>query len=401
MLADLGRDVDLAPSGQRIEPVNRILRLDDLGRVLEREAVLAAPCRDLRPPLGERWIGFELLVLPQLDHRANRARRIGDDGKIDADVLVDLRAIDVEVDFLRVGRERIQPPGHPIVEARTQRDHEPLLVGCGERAQAHQGRGDRKTGQVHQLAQQPARLQSRIDDAAARIDHGPLRLCHHANGCANRALVGIELRSIGPMTDITGTDIGTLLELHVLGNIDDNGPRAAGGRDVERLVDDARQIVHVAHQPIVLGAGARDADGVAFLKRVIADEMGRHLSGNDHERNRIHQRVGQARDRIGRSRPRGDKHDARLAGRARIAFGGVNRALFVTHQHVDKLVVLEQGIVNRQHRAARIAEDVAHALILERADHDLRTGQFHFRGLCRRRLFSFRLAHTDSFTPIH
>ena len=72
----------------------------------------------------------------------------------------------------------------------------------------------------------------------------------------------------------------------------------------------------------------------------------------------IHQRVGQSGDRIGGAGTRGHQHDAGLAGRARIALGRVDRALLVADQHVDELVVLEERIVDRQHRAARIAEDV-------------------------------------------
>ena len=39
-------------------------------------------------------------------------------------------------------------------------------------------------------------------------------------------------------------------------------------------------------------------------------------------------------------------------------------------------VLLEQRVVDRQHRAARIAEDVLDALIGERLDHHFRAGHF-------------------------
>jgi hypothetical protein len=91
----------------------------------------------------------------------------------------------------------------------------------------------------------------------------------------------------------------------------------------------------------VLGAGPGDADGVGLLKGVVADHEGRHLPGQDDERDRIHQRVGQAGDRIGRAGPGGDQHDARLAGGAGIALGGVHRALFVAHQDVADRVLLK------------------------------------------------------------
>jgi hypothetical protein len=56
-----------------------------------------------------------------------------------------------------------------------------------------------------------------------------------------------------------------------------------------------RQIVDVLHQPVVLGARPGDADGVAFLEGIIADQVRRHLAGDADQRDRIHQRIGQAR----------------------------------------------------------------------------------------------------------
>ncbi len=51
----------------------------------------------------------------------------------------------------------------------------------------------------------------------------------------------------------------------------------------------------------------------------------------------------------------------------------MGRALLVAHQDVPDLVLLENLVVDRQHRAARIAEDMGHALIGQRRQNDLRT----------------------------
>ena len=91
------------------------------------------------------------------------------------------------------------------------------------------------------------------------------------------------------------------------------------------------------------------------------------------------QRVGQPGDRIGRAGARRDQHAADLAGRARIALGGMNRALLVAHQDVLDLLLLEQRVIDRQHRAARIAENVLHALVGERLDHHFGAGHFPAR----------------------
>ena len=173
--------------------------------------------------------------------------------------------------------------------------------------------------------------------------------------------------------------IGAVGELHVLRDVDHDRAGTAGGRDIERLVQHLGEIVDVAHQPVVLGAGPRDADGVAFLERVVADQMRRHLAGDADQRDRIHQRVGQRRHHVGGAGTRGDQHHARLAGRARIALGGVAGALLVADQDVLDLSLLEKLVIDRKHRAAGIAEEVLDAMIGERA-HDHR-GAGHLVGI--------------------
>jgi hypothetical protein len=124
----------------------------------------------------------------------------------------------------------------------------------------------------------------------------------------------------------------------------------------------------------MLGAGAGDADGVGLLEGVVADHEGRHLAGQHDQRDRIHQRVGQAGDGVGRAGAGGDQHDAGLAGGARIALGGMHRALFVAHEDVADVVLLKDLVIDRKHGAAGIAEYDLDALILQGLDHHLRAG---------------------------
>ncbi len=72
----------------------------------------------------------------------------------------------------------------------------------------------------------------------------------------------------------------------------------------------------------------------------------------------IHQRVGERRHHVGGAGTGGDQHHARLAGGARIAFSRVARALLVAHEDVLDIVLLEDLVVDRKNRAARIAEEV-------------------------------------------
>ena len=185
---------------------------------------------------------------------------------------------------------------------------------------------------------------------------------------------------------LTRRMIGAGRELHVLRNVDDDRTGTARGRDIESLVQNLGEIVDVAHQPVVLGTRPRDADRIAFLKCVVADQMRRHLASDTDQRDRIHQRIGQRGDHVGRARPRRDERNARLAGRARIALGGMARALLMANEDVLDGLLLENLVIDRQHRAARITENVLDAVILQRLHDHRRAG--HLPG------FVFlRLAH--------
>jgi hypothetical protein len=107
---------------------------------------------------------------------------------------------------------------------------------------------------------------------------------------------------------------------------------------------------------------------------------------------RIHHRGGDAGHRIRGAGTRGHQHHAGLAGGARIPVGGMGRPLLVAHQDVRHLGLAEQGVVDVQHGAAGVAEDMAHALVAQEADDDFGTGEFHGQGLHERQLNGGRSA---------
>ena len=51
-------------------------------------------------------------------------------------------------------------------------------------------------------------------------------------------------------------------------------------------------------------------------------------------------------------------------------------ALFMSHQDVAHLVLREDGVVDRKHRAARIAEHMLDVLVGKRLDHHFGAGHF-------------------------
>ena len=154
-------------------------------------------------------------------------------------------------------------------------------------------------------------------------------------------------------------------------------PAAAG--DVERLVDGARQIGGALHKIVVLGARPGDAGGVALLKGVVADQVGRHLAAEDHQRHAVHQRIGDAGDGVGGAGPGGHDHYSHLAGRSRVAFGSVHGAAFLADQDVANAVLLKKFVIYGENGASGVSEYIRDALIHERLDEDLRTGHLFVR----------------------
>ncbi|MNZ94141.1 hypothetical protein D3C78_1132420 [compost metagenome] len=226
------------------------------------------------------------------------------------------------MDLLGIRRKRVDAAGNSVVETRADADHditimhrhigfvgtvhaqhaEPVLARCRIGAETHQGRGDRETGQLYQFTQQTGGLRAGIDDAAAGVENRLLRLRHQLDGRMNGIEVALDLRLVALMLDGGGRRrVGAGGELDVLRNIDNNRSGTTRLRDAEGFMDNARQFVDVLHQPVVLGAGARDADGVAFLKRIGTDQRCRNLAGKADERDGIHQRILQRGDRIRRA----------------------------------------------------------------------------------------------------
>ena len=250
----------------------------------------------------------------------------------------------------------------------------PLRIGRRVGAETHQGGREREARELDQLAQQMARLRPRVDHAAAGVEQRTLGGAHHLDRRLDLVEVALELRLIALVGEILRLEVVALGELDVLRDVDHDRAGPSALRHVERLVQHARQVGDVFDEIVVLGARPGDADGVAFLERVVADQMGRHLAGDADDGNRVHQRVGEPRDRVGGARPRGDQHAADLAGGARIALGRVHGALLVPHQDVADLLLVKQRVVDRQHGAARVAEDMLDPLVGERLDHHFGAG---------------------------
>ena len=214
-----------------------------------------------------------------------------------------------------------------------------------------------------------------MEDAVAGQDDRAL-------GC--RDLRGRELEltrvavHVRPEAGQAGDDLGLgrmrrpgLLLQRVLGDVDVDRARPTGPGDVERLGDDARQVIGVADQVVVLGHRQRDAVDVDLLECVLADERARDITGDRDDGHGVQEGGADAGDEVGRAGSGGAHAHADPSGDPCVAVGGVSAALLVADEHVTQLRVVAEDVVQRQDHAARIREEDIDSLAQERLAQDV------------------------------
>ena len=231
------------------------------------------------------------------------------------------------------------------------------------------------------------------NDAAAEVQHWPLRFFQRFQGALDLPDVPFHRRLIRAQRDFIGVvEIGKSTG-HVFGDINQHRTRSAAARDMEGLFDGQCQLGYVLHQKAVLDAGAGDADRIHFLKSIVTNQYRRHLPGNDDQRNGIGVGGGDAGHGIGQPWPGGDNRHANFAGRARVTIRLVHRALLVAGEDVGDVLLLVNRVIDMQHRAARITEDVRNLLLAQCLNDDVCTADvmFFLRHSC---FFSLRAGNS-------
>jgi hypothetical protein len=264
--------------------------------------------------------------------------------------LADLAGVDVHVHDARIRRELGQLAGGAVVEAGADHDqqvaflhrqirraramhaeHAQVQRMLGrQRAQSLQGQHGRDLGGIDEGAEVLHRIAQR--DAAAAIDHRPLRL-RDQRQCLVQARRPSALHGIRRQRRMR-RQVRRIGHLHVLRQVDQHRPGAAAARNAEGLGHHHRQVLDTAHDEAVLDHRQGHAEHVQFLERVGAHQVVRHLAGQHHHRHRIQHRIGDAGDQVGCARAGGRHAHADAPAGARITVRGERRALLVANQHV-------------------------------------------------------------------
>ncbi len=369
VLADVGGDERLTLR-HLVEGLDHLLRLDLGGRFFVGQAVTGAPLVDLVPPLRQRLlVVIEATLADHLQHLLQHGFHRADDGHMGLHRLGDGGGVDVDVDYGGVGAELGHVVGDAVIEAGTHGEDkirvvhglvgfegavhpqhaDKLRMDAGKGPQPHQGGGHRQVQQLCQLGHQMIRIG--VDGAAAHIHHRALGIHQQLGRPLDLALVARLGRVVGAQGDRLGILVGEFFfrVLHIFGQIHHHRPRAAAGGNVVGLLDGLGNIARLLAQEAVLHHRAGDTDHVGLLERILTDHAGRHLAGEDHQRNGIHIGGGNTGNAVGRSRARRYQHSPHLAGGTGVAVSHVNRGLLVPHQDMLHLAVFEESVIDVEH----------------------------------------------------
>ena len=228
-----------------------------------------------------------------------------------------------------------------------------------------------------------------VDDASAGINQRPFRFGKHRV----KALAGLVRQAVlgdgGQPPPVAVQRQGAfslerpLPVLYVLRDIDDHRARPPGTGEFEGAADRRLELLGIGDEENVFGDGAHDGGNRRFLEGVGADGGRRDLSADDDQRDRIRHAVADRRDGIGCAGPGRHHDDADPPTRPGVTGRHESGALLIggddeAHSRsifflLTVVVVAEHGVVNRQYRAAAIAEDRIDAFVREHLDYSFRT----------------------------
>lgn len=125
------------------------------------------------------------------------------------------------------------------------------------------------------------------------------------------------------------------------------GTGPPGGGDVKRFLENPGQLGCPLDNITVFGEWLGRAGDIGLLEHIPAQQIAAHLSGDDHQRNRIHISRGDAGEQVGSTWAGGSYANTDFAGNPRIARCGMSGVLFGAHQNMvegtaDKRIIKRQ-----------------------------------------------------------
>jgi hypothetical protein len=160
--------------------------------------------------------------------------------------------------------------------------------------------------------------------------NGPLRLGQQGCRLLERHWLGVLGHVVAGKLDLVHEGCRTGRRQYVLGQIDEHRAGPSGVGDEEGFLHHPWDVRYVLDQVAVLDGSVGDAGDVCLLEAVLAQHGANDLAAEHDHGDRIGHGRKQTGHGVGRARPRGHHHDARLARGAGVAIGHMRGALLVS-----------------------------------------------------------------------
>src|SRR6266849_8099645 len=229
--------------------------------------------------------------------------RIADEGGVNLHVLIDLGAVDLNVDLAGALGVRAKVAGDAVVKTHADGNEEVgLLNGVvnpgfavhahhaevqriigGEAADSQKRHGDRIIAGADELLEGAHRAGNH--DPVAGENDGAFGGVQHLDGAVEFGLIVIVAPALGRKSWLRRFPVefgGSLLR--VFGDVDKDRAGAAAVGDQEGFADSARNVLGFHDHHVVLGDGHGDARNIDLLKRVGAQDFAADLAGDADDR---------------------------------------------------------------------------------------------------------------------
>lgn len=308
------------------------------------------------------------------------------------DDLVDLRRVDLQVDHAGVAAEVFRVARHTVVEAHPGGDQQVALLIADVRTvvavhaqhadvagivarqcrQSEQRRGRRDAALLHECLQ--LFFGSAQQHALSDEQHRALRFVDQPCGFGDALPVGLGGRDVAADRLHAAVAERSRGALRILRDVHDHRTGTARPGDVEGPGDGFGNLPGPLDLAVPFGHRLRDAHEVGLLEGVGPELCRTDLTGDEHQRRGVHQRVGQPGNGVRGSRPGGHQADPYATACAGITLGGVYGPLLVAHEDVAQSVaVVAERVVDRDDRAAGVAEQCIDPFAEERFEQGLRS----------------------------
>ncbi len=151
-------------------------------------------------------------------------------------------------------------------------------------------------------------------------------------------------------------------------HIDQYRSFSSGISDIERLLEDSRNLVGAAYQIAVFNKGFRRSGNIRLLKHIRTEQFAVYLSRNTHKRYTVRKRRRNSCNHIGCPRTGSHCTDSHLSRHPRQTARRMCRVLLRAHQ--DRIYFrIQYTVIERAYRHTRITEYIFHALFFQASYH--------------------------------